>query len=380
MTRKVTVMSVGDIILDLENHDSALNHVAPILQKGDITFGNCDQCYSDLGESPNGFWPIHVSAVPHAEAMLDSLKTAGFTLLNFGNNHALDWGYEAMFDCLDKADQRGLEAFGMGRNLQEARAPKIVEIEGTTFGFLAYCCVGPRGYEATEQRPGFAPMRAHTFYEQWDPQPGTPPLIHSFADRDDLAAMKDDVLHLREKVDIVLVSFHMGVHYIPELIADYQFEIGRAAIDCGADAVFGHHAHLPKGIEVYNGKVIFHGMHNFACRGEWTPPSMQPGSNFPESHHWDFTRFGKMFEERFGAFPPEIKRPTMIAQLTVEDRAITEVHFHPCYINDDQDPEPVGPDDKKGQFVIDYFQKISRSQGLDTLLEWDDDLVRIVTG
>ena len=42
--------------------------------------------------------------------------------------------------------------------------------------------------------------------------------------------------------------------------------------------------------------------------------------------------------------------------------------------------EPVSPGDSKGQFVIDYFQKISRSQGLDTQLEWDGDLVRIVTG
>ncbi|MFY9239452.1 MAG: CapA family protein [Roseovarius sp.] len=191
---------------------------------------------------------------------------------------------------------------------------------------------------------------------------------------------KDDITRLREQVDVVLVSFHMGVHYIPELIADYQFEIGRAAIDCGADAVFGAHAHLPKGIEVYKGKVIFHGMHNFACRGEWVPPSKQPGSTFPESHHWDWTQHGALFKKHFGPVPDEIRRPTMIAQLTVENGAVTDVHFQPCYINDEMDPEPVGPDDDRGQFVKDYFQKISTSQGLDTRLEWDGARVRVVTG
>ena len=86
--------------------------------------------------------------------------------------------------------------------------------------------------------------------------------------------------------------YHWGVHYIPEVIADYQFEVGHAALDAGADLILGAHAHLPKGMEVYRGKTIFHGMNDFACRGAWSSPGTQPGSPFPESTTWDWTGYG----------------------------------------------------------------------------------------
>ena len=49
-------------------------------------------------------------------------------------------------------------------------------------------------YWADERRPGCAPMRAHTLYEQIEhDQPGTPARIHTFPHREDLAAMEADI-------------------------------------------------------------------------------------------------------------------------------------------------------------------------------------------
>ena len=372
----LTLMAVGDVILDLENHHRAFDHAKDVLRQGDVVIANIDQILSDIGSSPNDFWPIYVSAVPHSKAMIDSLADAGITVLNFGNNHALDWGYDSVFDCLENCNQKGLQTVGIGRDLEAARRPVIVECQGTKIGFLAYCCVGPDGYNATDVRPGFVPVRAHTYYEQWDPQPGTPPLIHTFAHREDLAAMVRDVEKLHTDVDVVACYFHWGVHYVPELIADYQYEVGHAAVDAGADVVFGVHAHLPKGIEVYKGKVIFHGLHNFACRGEWMPPSKQPGSKYPDSHHWDFTRHGEMFKVRFGEVPEEIRKPTMIAKVAITNRRVSRVAYQPCWINEDKDPVALKAGDERAVTVFNYIEKISRSQGLDTRFNWDgDDIV-----
>ena len=77
--------------------------------------------------------------------MLDTLVDAGVDVISFGNNHSMDWGYEAMFDCLERCRKRGITTVGFGRNLAGAREPAIVERDGTRFGFLAYCCVGPPG-------------------------------------------------------------------------------------------------------------------------------------------------------------------------------------------------------------------------------------------
>ena len=235
----IDLIAVGDVILDPDHHRRAFDRVRHVMHDGDITVVNCDQVYSDLGDSPSGFWPIHHGAPPCAPEMLDSVAEAGVDVISFGNNHSLDWGYAAMFDCLERCRQRGIATVGFGRNLAGAREPAIVERDGTRFGFLAYCCVGPPGFDATADRPGHVPVRIHTHYEQWDPQPGTPPLIHTFAERGDLQAMVDDIARLRDRVDIVVPIYHWGVHYVPELIADYQYEVGHAAVDAGADVILG---------------------------------------------------------------------------------------------------------------------------------------------
>ena len=385
---ETTLIAVGDIILDLENHSTAFDHVKEVMQAGDITVASCDQIYSDKGESPNGFWQIRVGAPPHSAAMLDTLVDAGVNVINFANNHSLDWGYEAAFDCLALCKDVGVAAVGIGRNIKAARQPVIVERNGTTFGFLAYCSIGPAGYEATAERPGHAPMRAHTHYEQWDPQPGTPPLIHTFAHKEDLREMVDDISRLRKQVDVVIVGFHWGVHYITELIADYEYEVGHAAIDAGADLILGNHPHLPKGIEVYKGKVIFHAMNDLATHGGWRPPATQPGCDYPDSQVWDWTHYGKLPEERFGnehmgvglssRSMTEVVRTSMMAKITVENGSVSRVAYIPCYINDALSPEIVTREQERGQKVFEYWKKTSGSQGLNTDFEWDGDEIVVL--
>jgi len=370
---KIVLMSVGDIILDLDGYANALEHVGPVLRQADFAMASCDQCFSDLGDNPNGYWPIHYGAPPHKADMLTAIVAAGLNVLNFGNNHSLDWGYEAMEDCVARCSAEDVYSFGYGSSLSQAREPLILEKNGLRIGNLAYCSVGPEGYAATDTRPGHVPLRAYTHYEQWNPQPGTPPLIHTFADRNDLSAMVADISALRDKVDVITVSHHWGVHFIPELIADYQFEVAHAAIDAGADVIFGNHPHMPKGIELYKGKPVFYGMNDFACAGAWQSPAHQPGNRFPQSKDWDWTRHGKLLSERFGQVGHQDKSSTMIAKLLIEKGGVARVSVIPCFINDDLRPEPVTRADPRAQRICDEFQRISSSQGIDITLEWDGD-------
>jgi poly-gamma-glutamate synthesis protein (capsule biosynthesis protein) len=92
--------------------------------------------------------------------------------------------------------------------------------------------------------------------------PGAEPITHTFADADELEAMRQDVRALRTKVDLVILSCHWGVSSKDEPVA-YQREIARAAIDAGADMVFGHHPHVVQAGEIYLGKPIFYSLGNF---------------------------------------------------------------------------------------------------------------------
>src|SRR5690606_4387139 len=82
--------------------------------------------------------------------------------------------------------------------------------------------------------------------------------------RDDFDALMATIRDLRPRVDVVILSHHAGIHFVPAVIPDYQREVARAAIDAGADLVLGHHAHILKGIEIYKGKAIAYSLANFA--------------------------------------------------------------------------------------------------------------------
>ncbi len=368
---KITLIVVGDIIINRDDPKSIFDRVVDVLNSGDITFANCDQGYGDpaLG-GPFQFRPGRPDP-----RNIPALTYAGLDVVSMANNHTLDWGEDAMLDGLDRVRKVGIEIVGAGKNIAEARKPAILERKGNKVGFLAYGCIGPDHYEAEENKPGFAPMRAWTVYEP-DPwaQPGNLPKVMSVAHKGDLAAMIEDVRKLKARVDAVVVSFHWGLHFVPAVIPMYEFEVGHAAIDAGADLIVGGHAHILKGIEVYKGKVIFHAMNNFAVGGppsrvydKWRPRGFDP---LLPSKTYGFTP-----DPEIGGHPEA--RMTIIGKVAIEDGKIKKVSYLPCYINSDCQPEIMRRRDARGKQTGEYVEKISRSQNLPVTFSWDGDEVDI---
>src|SRR5947209_18669262 len=77
------------------------------------------------------------------------------------------------------------------------------------------------------------------------------------------AALEADIRALREQVDRVVVSFHWGFSYNREP-SPKQRAKAHFAVDCGADAVVGHHPHIAQPFEIYRGCPIFYSVGNFA--------------------------------------------------------------------------------------------------------------------
>ena len=74
--------------------------------------------------------------------------------------------------------------------------------------------------------------------------------------------MRKDVSLLRRLADIVVVSMHNGVEYMPRPSAK-QIEFAHAAIDAGATLVIGHHPHVIQPEERYRSGRIFYSLGNF---------------------------------------------------------------------------------------------------------------------
>ena len=305
-----------------------------------------------------------------------AMRDAGFHVVSFAGNHCMDWGPDGLFDTIDNLRAAGLDVVGVGADITAARAPVLREVNGTRIAFLAYSSILPEGYWATDTRGGCAPMRAHTHYEQIEPdQPGTPPRVHTWAQRGDLEAMRRDIAAAKARADVVVVSLHWGIHFVPAVLADYQREVGHAAVDAGADLILGHHAHILKGIEIYRGKAIFYSLGNFAIDLKMTP-AHAASQGFREiqalSPDW-VPNFDSLYN-----FPPD-SRMTGVVRAVLSEAGVRDLVFLPAFINDDAQPEVLRGSDPRFARVRDYLNWCCASQGLPTTLEAHGDGIRIVT-
>jgi len=195
--------------------------------------------------------------------MASVFTDCGFNIASVASNHAMDWGPEALLDTIELLRGMGIETAGAGRNLAEARKPAIIECKGLRIALLAYCSVLHEFYAAEPDKPGVAPLRAQVRYEPVDYQPGVPPRVVTTPDEEDLAGLLADLRAAKGAADHVVLSLHWGVHFVPRVIADYQKTVATAAFAAGADLILGHHAHVPKAIEVRDGKTCFYSLSNF---------------------------------------------------------------------------------------------------------------------
>ncbi len=367
MSKQVSLYCAGDILLRPHTRSSIFARAAATLHEPDVLFGHMDFVASS--KAPQ----MHISGGrPSAPRSVAALKKAGFNVISFASNHGLDYGENCFLDSLDLLAGNGISVIGAGRNIAEARRPAIIERKGARIAFLGYCSVVPKGYEAKANKAGLAPMRAYTSYQQIDWQAGMPPRVLSWADKQDLDAMIADIRKARAMADILVLSMHWGLHYVPSTIAMYQKELAYAAIDAGADLILGHHPLLLKGIEIYKGKVIFYGLGNFAVDSR--PVEMVRN----DDSLW------KLLQWEMDPGPPDyayplVSRKAVLAKCLISDKKVSRVSYLPVIANKQLQPEVLSGSDRRSAEVIEYVGQICKDQHLETQFSREGDEV-LITG
>ncbi|MCC6531187.1 MAG: CapA family protein [Burkholderiales bacterium] len=298
----VTLAAGGDVGTGHNPPDIAFAGVREALSRADIRFAQVERLYSERGSYQ---WQslARKLEVRQPPSQAEVFRTVGFDVLSLASNHTGDWGPEAVEDTLDTFCRLGIATVGAGRNIEQARRPAIMERNGLRIAFLGYCSVVLPQYWADDERAGCAPMRAHTLYEPYEYQPGSPARVVTVAHEEDLDLLVQDVRSARANADAVVVSMHWGLHYVARPFA-YQTVVAHAAIDAGAAVVLGHHPHQPQGVEIYQGAAIFYSLGNFAFHrrggglaycmpnGEHTHKSVytidvDPGISYDYKRHWN---------------------------------------------------------------------------------------------
>lgn len=252
LERPITFAAVGDVMLGSTFPDeskgsllppmdgaSLLLEVAPIFKAADVAFGNLEGPLLDDGPSEKckGAKPGRCYAFRVPERYGEHLARAGFTVMSLANNHAGDFGELGKAHTravLDRVGIRYSGAVGEVANL-EVRGVKIALI---AFSFSS-----------------------------------------STNDVRDVASAAQEVLELRQKADLVVVSFHGGAEgapyqHVPAGTEQFLGEdrgderrFAHAVVDAGAALVLGHGPHVVRGLEVYRGRLIAYSLGNFATYG-----------------------------------------------------------------------------------------------------------------
>ncbi|MEO3387081.1 CapA family protein [Mesorhizobium sp. CAU 1741] len=356
-----TVLAVGDVAARRVAPDTIFDGSRALLSSDAITFGQLESVITDGGAmSPNARLAMRTGT-----DFAPALARAGFDVMSFAGNHCLDWGYEGFSDTLAAMAGVSIPLCGAGETIAEARKPAIVERDGTRFAFLGYNSILPEGYAADVRRAGCAPLRALTTYRQIEPdQPGTGARVLSFCDPDDLAAMVGDIQTARQHADVVIVSMHWGIHMTEAVIAHYQREAARAAIEAGAAAIVGHHAHILKGVEFHRGAPIFCSLGNFAIE---QPHIFDPSIVETESFR-HLASLNPDFDPAATYMLPPDTRLTGIARLEFDGSTLTGVAFHPALIDDHSTPHLLDAGDPAFDAVQSYLARVSDAAGFSTHL------------
>jgi poly-gamma-glutamate capsule biosynthesis protein CapA/YwtB (metallophosphatase superfamily) len=262
----VTMAMAGDVYVQRPDPWSAFAPIEPYLKAADIGFCNLETIIADASYlDPDD----HDQRPRTDESSLPLYLGAGFNVFNIANNPAMYHGIGPFTRQLDLLDECGVVYGGGGRNLAGARKPAIVERNGTRIAFVCRTSVGLLSSGATETKPGVARFGFRVAYEPRDRAlevPGSPPLVHTFPNERDRRDLIEDIQAARAQADVVVVSWHWGASPASGGTGDivtYQVEMGRLAIESGADLVVGHHPHVLQAIEVYKGKPILYSLGNY---------------------------------------------------------------------------------------------------------------------
>jgi poly-gamma-glutamate capsule biosynthesis protein CapA/YwtB (metallophosphatase superfamily) len=190
----------------------------------DVVVCNLECCLSERG-APTELVrdkPFFFRGPP---AAVESLRAVGVDGVSLANNHALDFGEDALADTLALLDDAEIAHAGAGPDPDSARQGAVVEAAGIRLGLL---CVTdhPRQFDAARGMWGVAYA---------DLSAGLP----GWAER--------ELERLREKADLVLAFPHWGPNMAARP-ARWQQARAQEVLAAGADALAGHSAHVFHGV------------------------------------------------------------------------------------------------------------------------------------
>lgn len=225
---RFTISLVGDCTLAGNRFQSLcgddmgypFENVREYFENDDATIANLECNFSDALLSSGSLF--HFKA-PTGNA--DMLVSGGIDFVTTANNHIMDYGQRGLDDTLSALDERGI-AYGI-----DGQSVVFTTESGLKLGI--YCGYGGFMISETQIKEAIDKLKA-------------------------------------DGAEYIICALHWGVEgaYRPNA---YQKNLAHAAIDAGADLVYGSHPHVLQPAEEYGGGLILYSLGNFSFGGNSFP-------------------------------------------------------------------------------------------------------------
>jgi poly-gamma-glutamate capsule biosynthesis protein CapA/YwtB (metallophosphatase superfamily) len=217
--------------------------IRPLLERAASTVVNLESVLSEKGTAMAG--KRYSLRAPVAAGPV--LRSAGIDAVSLANNHAADFGDEALLDSIANLEANQVRAVGAGQTSDRADTPHFFTARSGRKG--AVIALDDTG-DAVE-----------------------PGLIASARDRERVAAA---IRGARAEASFVLCFIHWGEENTTT-VSERQRELARWLIGQGADAIVGTHPHCLQPFDSYHGRPIVYSLGNLVFDGAPALPSWNRG-------------------------------------------------------------------------------------------------------
>lgn len=246
--QKLTVSAIGDITLGQDErfpYTGSFNQryklsgagyffsgVKKILAEDDLTIGNLEGVLTKAAEKPDKSFQGNQAFFFKGSPSYTAILTDGSVeAVDLANNHSMDYLAKGYQDTVTALDSAKIIGFGYDKTA-------IYANNGIKIGLIGINTLG-------------------------ELEEGVNLIMLQF----DLA---NKIQALKDRTSLIIVSFHWGTENKSSPTA-VQLELGRFAVEQGADLVLGHHPHVIQQLEEYQGKCIVYSLGNFVFGGNSNP-------------------------------------------------------------------------------------------------------------
>jgi poly-gamma-glutamate capsule biosynthesis protein CapA/YwtB (metallophosphatase superfamily) len=417
-----TFAAVGDIIIrrPVGTGDAGYQALTKVMRDADMTYANMEGPILD-----EATFRGRLAGGP--KSVVDELRIMGVRIMTTANNHTMDAGDIGMYETNRLLDEAGIVHAGSGRNLADAREPRIASTPKGTVAAIGMYSIDPsnspepsRYFDATNNKEGLNPLHVTPFNivtaeqmralrqirdsvyarrgEVQVPVAAIPPnepgdrllLFRSWykvgtqpgnltyeIDPNDLRGIVASVRTGKQLADFMIVAIHchqnsfaFQAYSHDNQTPDFLVQLAHTVIDNGADVFIGHGVHTLRGVEIYKGKPIFYGISSFFYQQEASQDVVNPNGAPPVS-----SGAGAQTHQ------PDNMDPLLVTA-RYERGKLVEARLYPADIGIEYRPtskmgNPTTPRPEIAQSILTKVQRLSQPFGTKIAIENGVGVIRV---